>query len=152
MSKIDIEKFNESLRFAGEWQGDRPAKCRNSDGDIIATATSLISHAHSKPLYPKDIEIVLNAVVKETGMVEAYPPMAARASCVPAKPPPPRSPKEPEMKPTKYASRWWVIKAIVRDMLCWVLFHKHETSGGGFSIYCTRCGEHITEHLPWSQH
>lgn len=48
----------------------------------------------------------------------------------------------------KHAGRWWVVKAIGREFLCWLLWHDHGSNVGQFSFRCKRCGEHLERHSP----
>lgn len=83
---VNRKSFESNLAFDGEWQGGRvidvmanPANPANAG--IIAAAigasllNNLIASASDKPLYPKDLVIVLEAFMEAAGMVNVDMPM-----------------------------------------------------------------------------
>ncbi len=80
---VNLNWFESNLRFNGDWQGHRVIDALNNpaNADIIAAAigasllNNLIASASAKPLYPKDLVIVLEAFMEAAGMVNVDMPM-----------------------------------------------------------------------------
>ncbi len=77
------KSFESNLAFNGEWQGHRviDVMANPANAGIIAAAigasllNNLIASASDKPLYPKDLVIVLEAFMEAAGMVNVDMPM-----------------------------------------------------------------------------
>jgi hypothetical protein len=76
-SKIDLKKFQESLREQGQVQGDRCEDARNSpDGDVAAAAISiscllnLRNMAEYKVLSAKDVQAFIDGFLDKAGVEE----------------------------------------------------------------------------------
>ena len=80
---VNRKSFESNLHFNGDWQGSRVKDVMSNpeNADIIAAAigsgllNNLIASAQAKPLYPKDLVIVLDAFVGAAGMVNVDMPM-----------------------------------------------------------------------------
>lgn len=80
---VNRKSFESNLHFNGDWQGSRVKDVMSNpeNADIIAAAigssllNNLIASAQAKPLYPKDLVIVLDAFMEAAGMVNVDQPM-----------------------------------------------------------------------------
>lgn len=80
---VNRKSFESNLAFDGEWQGGRviDVMANPANAGIIAAAigasllNNLIASASDKPLYPKDLVIVLEAFMEAAGMVNVDMPM-----------------------------------------------------------------------------
>jgi hypothetical protein len=80
---VNRKSFESNLHFNGDWQGSRVKDVMSNpeNADIIAAAigasllNNLIASASAKPLYPKDLVLVLEAFMEAAGMVNVDMPM-----------------------------------------------------------------------------
>lgn len=77
--KVDKEKLYLYLSEQGRWQAGRCKHARNSDdGDVIAAAITMSTFAHlrhaaaAKLLTAKDIDVMMDAFLAESNMVEVF--------------------------------------------------------------------------------
>jgi hypothetical protein len=83
---VDPKKWHDALVHVGEWNGSRCTDIRKAaepaqQGAVIAAAigmsmlATLQDMAKAKALYPKDLQIVMDAFFAKAEIVETYPAM-----------------------------------------------------------------------------